>query len=97
MRNAQDIIDEIIRYVKAEGGAFSDWYVGVASDPIKRLFEAHKVNEYNWTYLPCGDTDTASFIRSHLKENLGFDGEEGSIDRGKPHIYVFRKAPHTKQ
>lgn len=96
MRTAQEIIDEIIRYVRNQGGVFSEWYVGVASDPAQKLFESHGVNEYNWTYLPCGDEGTAQFIQSHLKNNLGFDGRDHEAGIKNPHIYVFRKGFHTK-
>lgn len=37
--------DEIIKYIDAIGIAFPDWYVGIASDPHKRLFSGHNVEK----------------------------------------------------
>lgn len=99
MKSAQQIVQEILAHIAQMGGAFSDWYVGIASDPKTRLFNEHNVN-YDldaWIYQECIDSDTARLIESHFIESLGCDGGSGGGDYTTKHIYAFRKGPNTRK
>jgi len=46
MTNTKESIKvDIKAYIQNNGGAYSDWYVGIASDPKERLFTDHNVSE----------------------------------------------------
>jgi len=40
-----DIIKNFKAHIKKGGGRYSDWYVGIATDPRDRLFNDHGVAE----------------------------------------------------
>jgi len=42
---AQQAYDEILAYIKRQGGPYKIWYVGITSDAPKRLFQDHNVTE----------------------------------------------------
>ena len=48
----QKIILDIKSYVAKNGGAYSQWYIGVTADPKQRLFNDHAVKETGdaWIY-----------------------------------------------
>ncbi|GIW62200.1 MAG: hypothetical protein KatS3mg090_0026 [Patescibacteria group bacterium] len=46
-KTKQEIISEIKSHMAQCGGSYSDWYVGIATDPRERLFIDHNVDEKN--------------------------------------------------
>ena len=50
--SVQEIKFEFIAFIKERGGDFSDWYIGIAADPLTALKSQHKVdqNEDDWIY-----------------------------------------------
>ena len=56
---------------------YSQWYVGVATDPRARLFQDHNVNEQSdaWIYDNCG-TDTAARSVEDYFLGKGCDGRQ---------------------
>jgi predicted GIY-YIG superfamily endonuclease len=63
------IAREIQDYIKNCGGKYSDWYVGIAADPRKRLFTDHQVKEKGnfWIFSrECPNSDIAREIENIL-------------------------------
>lgn len=45
MPNIQEVRDKIVKYISDSVVPFSNWYVGIASDPRTRLFIEHNVEK----------------------------------------------------
>lgn len=96
-KSKKTIISEIKEFMKKWGGNYSDWYVGIASDPRKRLFTEHNVDEKKdaWIYRKCDNSDIAREIEEYFVEILGTDGGAGGGDETTKYVYAYKKAPHT--
>lgn len=103
---AQQVVNEIEEYMRPFGGYYSDWYVGVASDPRQRLFVDHRVREKDtivngvrqpcdaWIFRECKDDAAARSVEDYFL-GKGCDGGPGGGDRSTRHVYAYRKARHT--
>lgn len=80
-------------------GDYSDWYVGIASDPKERLFEDHNVDKETngWIYRKAESSDIAREIEEYLIDVLGTDGDTGGGDETTDWVYAYKKAPHTEE
>lgn len=99
MNTKQQIINDIIDCVRKWGGLYSEWYVGVASDARKRLFNDHNVSELygkGWIFTPCVDANTAREIEQYFL-GLGMTGGPGGGDDDAKFVYAYRKTNTTKQ
>jgi hypothetical protein len=99
MNSLQNIINEILNYVKQNDAILSTWYVGIASDPKQRLFNDHGVIEldYGWIFRNCGSSDIARAAEAYLINTLGFDGGSGGGDQYSSFVYAYKKGSHTKE
>ena len=66
------IVQNILNYVKNNGGDTSSWYVGIATDPRTRLFNDHNVSESNaaWIFRTANSEADARATESYLLRNL---------------------------
>ncbi len=84
----------------AQGGSrYSDWYVGIASDPKQRLFNDHNVNEngYGWIYRETFSSEFAREVEAHFTNTLGTDGDTGGEDNTTKFVYAYKKSSYTKE
>ena len=97
MSSAQ-IVTKIIEYVASNGGSYSDWYAGIASDPKDRLFNSHGVQEHSgvWIYAPADSSQAARDAEQHLISRLGTDGGPGGGDLSTTWVYAYKKTYGTK-
>lgn len=74
----------------------SDWYVGIASDPRKRLFEDHNVNEESGIWI-CERARSAAVAREveHAYLGTGHDGGGGGGDESSIYVYAYVKLQGT--
>jgi hypothetical protein len=92
-----EVVEKIVAFVRLKGGSFREWYVGIAKDPIDRLFNQHLVNrdgkDYYYEY-----THSLNAARNAEQRliNLGFDGGASGGDEQTKAAYVYRKKPTTK-
>lgn len=93
MRKFQ-IISDINNYVGSD--THNDWYVGIATDVEKRLFDEHNVDRKadKWIYCPADDESTARDTEAELLNNYGYDGGTGGGDH-PTYVYAFKKNNHT--
>ncbi len=97
-QNKQDIIADIKAYIaKFSGTKYSDWYVGIASDPKQRLFVDHCVNEQSgaWIYCEALSSDAAREVEQYFIDQLKTDGGPGGGDRTTRFVYAYRKTSST--
>lgn len=89
------IIGEIVNFIGKNGGSPSSWYVGVASDPKKRLGE-HGVRETDtWIYREAESASSARAIETFFLERIKTDGGTGGGDASSRFVYAYKKLGHT--
>lgn len=96
-KGAQQVYDEIVAHINSQGGAYSDWYCGITSDWVSRLFDEHKVprNENYWYIArPCYNDNDARAVESALVK-LGCDGGAGGGDQTSVYVYAYLKGTMT--
>lgn len=98
-KDRQTIISEFKEYMNDHGGAATSWYVGVATDPEDRLFNEHSVqrNGDAWIYDEAYSAEAAASIEKYFIEIVGTDGSGGGWTGTSDWVYLYRKAPHTRQ
>ena len=94
----ETIISEIKSYVAKNGGSYSGWYVGIASDPKGRLFNDHAVSEKGgaWIYVPCATSKVARESEDYFI-GLGMKGGSGGGDDTTKYVYAYKITSSTKE
>jgi len=94
----QTIISDIKSYVAKIGNDYSQWYVGVASDPKQRLFKDHAVQQAGgaWIYAPCASSAVAREIEDHFLAR-GMKGGSGGGDASSKYAYAYLITRTTKE
>lgn len=95
----QSAYDEIRNYIVANtlGSNYSSWYVGIANNPERRLFQEHEVNKENgrWIYAKCYSDSSAREAEQALISNLKTQGGPGGGDDST--IYAYEIKSYTKE
>lgn len=96
----QSIIQAIKNYIIKCGGSYlnwNKWYIGIASDPKKRLFRDHRVDESkgNWIYDAAENSFIAREVETYFVNSLGTDGGSGGGDHTTRFVYAYRKTTYT--
>ena len=78
-----DLAGRIVNYMSECRGYFSEWYVGVTSDPEDKLFNEHKVDQYkdDWIYMAASSVNIA-----HNSDSI----DDNVVSKM---IYAYKKAP----
>ncbi len=97
MSNEKTIIAQIDTYIQQGGGQYSDWFVGLADnpiDPITEAFKLHRVQHHRFTYIETASPHVAESVSDHFVKVCGTDGNPRKIDTGRPcrAVYIYRKA-----
>ena len=93
---AQAAYDAVLQQIHRQGGRYSSWYCGIASDWADRLFNDHKVTRKGHWYIArqCfNDSDARSVERALLE--LGCKGGGGGGDRSTVFVYAYLMGPGT--
>lgn len=97
----QSAYDEIRNYIVSNtlGSNYSSWYVGIANDPERRLFQEHEVNRENgrWIYTKCYSDSSAREVENTLIENLGTQGGPGGGDDSTIFVYAYEIKSYTNE
>jgi len=95
-QDAQQVYDKIVAHIKKQGGAYSTWYCGIASDWEDRLFNDHQVprEDHWWIALQCYNNTDARAVESALLK-LGCDGSAGGGDQTTVYVYAYLKGTMT--
>jgi hypothetical protein len=93
----QEAFDAVNSFILKNGGRYSEWYVGIASDPRDRLFNKHYIKETTdlWIYCPCEKSVDARNVERHFVEKLGALGGQGGGDYNTIYVYAYKTASHT--
>jgi hypothetical protein len=92
------VTQEIADYVRNCGGAYSQWYVGIAADPQQRLFNDHNVdrNSGAWIYRTCGSSEEARAIEDYFIL-MGMKGGPGGGDSATKIVYAYKITSSTRE
>lgn len=96
--SSQDAYNHIKNYIDSNGGKYSYWYAGIASDIEQRLFGDHNVSKQNdkWAHDLCtSDTEARNAEEALLK--LGCKGDVGGGDSTTKYVYAYLILSHTRQ
>lgn len=90
------MLSHIGKLINNQGGSYSDWYCGIASDLDKRLFEEHYVPRDNWWYTTrrCFNDADARAVETAL-QHLGCYGEPGDGDETSVYVYAYLRGDRT--
>ena len=93
----QEFIKQFTDYIENNGNQPTDWYSGIASDPKKRLFEEHNVNEQSgqWIYDNAGSESTARTVEKYLIDTYGTQGGSGGGDENTTWVYSYKITTNT--
>jgi hypothetical protein len=94
----QQIHDEIMHFIHMEGSPYSNWYVGITSNPHVRLFSDHNVEVRNswWVIKKAKSSDGAKSVKRTLIGTYGIDGGSDGGDENSIYVYAYRKTETTK-
>ena len=95
-QTAKEVFDGIVAHINKQGGAYSSWYCGIASNWVSRLFEDHQVPKEGHPYIArhCYDNESARNVEKALVE-LGCDGGAGGGDDTTIYVYAYLKGTMT--
>lgn len=98
-KSKETVKQEIKEHIKSRGGAYSDWYVGIAADAGQRLFSDHNVHKENgcWIYPECESSAAAREVEEYFINILRTDGGTGGGDRSTKSVYAYKKTSSTKE
>lgn len=88
--SAQQILEDIQKFVDGCGGPINEWYVGLASDPRQKLFVTHNVSEKfdAWMYRQASSAEVALSVTKTLLD-IGCVGDSSSDDDGARTVYIY--------
>jgi hypothetical protein len=94
----QVVIADIKSYVANNGGVYSQWYIGITSDPRQRLFNDHAVSEKGgaWIHRECETSTAARDVEDYFIK-LGMQGGPGGGDNSSRTVYAYRITSTTKE
>lgn len=97
-QSQEDIIDDILHYLKSVNLPFSSWYIGIATSPTSKLFYEHDVSvNSHWIYRHAESDQAAMEIADYLRDNYGLQGRNCHTDRTTRYVYAFAMTNGTKQ
>lgn len=98
VKSVQQIKFEVLAYIKEFGGDFSDWYLGISEDPMRTLFETHKVDKEadSWLYRQALSFGACRTLAQYFLGTLQVDGvlaQRGEEDLDC--VYLYKKSERT--
>ena len=96
--SVQQIKFEMIAHIKEFGASFSEWYVGIASDPKQSLFEKHGVDKKSdiWIYKQALTFNACQTVQRYFLQILGTDGELiNTAEENMDCVYLYKKSERT--
>ena len=92
----EEIKEDIMDFIRREGGAYSDWYVGISEDLERRLFKEHNVRKENGYITRLAyNSEVARRVEDYFVNTIGTDGETGGGDVDANGVYAYKKRSYT--
>lgn len=92
----KEIIKDITEFMIARGGYYYQWCAGITSEPRKRLFADHSLNEEQdvWILRDCGSETTAREVERHFLKS-GCQKSTWTAEPSPTHVYLYKISEHT--
>ena len=88
----QRIINEIKAYIDQFRVPYWQWYVGITSDPIARLFQEHRVSQQGYSiWRPTPSHEDARAVEEHFINEVRTAGGGGGGDSLSTYVYAYLK------
>jgi len=98
VKPAEEIIDDILHYMKSLEFPFTSWYVGIAVNPSVALFTEHNVNvNSHWIYRYAGSVENAEEILEQLMTRYHVRNNGEPVHRNARFIFAYAITSGTKQ
>lgn len=77
---------------------YSEFYIGISENAMKRLFEEHHVDKENswWIYTTAESSEIAREVEKHYLD-LGMRGGTGGGDENSKMVYCYVVTPTTTE
>jgi hypothetical protein len=96
MKSEKETIAKFVDYIKKCGGNFQEWYIDIASDVEKSLFDEHIVDRGSkWIQADCGSEESAREIVRYFIDNYDMQGGGGGGDASTTYIYAYEISLYT--
>ena len=96
-KSYQQIVHEITAHIEGNGGAFDQWYVGVAKEPKARLFQDHQVSKEAYIIRWAESRDEADRVEAYFVNVKGTQGGPGGGDSESTAVYAYHTSSRTKE
>jgi len=99
MLSVQQIKFEMFGYIKEFAPDFGAWYVGIASDPKRRMQAEHGVDLEKdiWLYKQALSFAACRTVQRYFIEKLNTDGELKSAGSEEEDcVYLYKKSERTR-
>ena len=86
-----EIVKKIDEHLRKSGKRYySEFYIGVSQNAVKRLFEEHHVDKENswWIYTTATSSEVARQVEKHYLD-LGMRGGTGGGDDKSKMVYCY--------
>ena len=96
----EEIIEAIENHIESQGDDFSEWYVGITSDPDTRLFDQHDVlkkNSDDWIVCVAKNSNIARKAEEHFTKWDITDGGGGGGNSRSRFVYAYKMHWYTKK
>jgi hypothetical protein len=89
-RAADEIYEDIVHHMNKKRAPYYSWYVGITSDWVNRLFNAHQVPRKWHSYIvrQCLNVTDARAVRDALHK-LGCAGQPDEGDQDTVYVYAY--------
>lgn len=92
------LVNKIRAHIRDRGGvnAGFGWYVGISSDPKRRLFEDHNVDKQRgkWIWRKADSNAIARSAERYLLQ-MGCEGGTGGGDKKSLYVYAYKITQST--
>jgi hypothetical protein len=93
------VISELYAFMKSKGGSPDEWYIGITSIIVSRLWAEHNVDigANNHKSFLMNSSEEARKVEKYFIDQLKVDGGSGGGDSNAIWVYLYKKTPATKQ
>ena len=92
------IIEQVENHIRQGGGSYSDWFIGLSSDPIIPIIEVSrhgKAQNHTFTYVETVSNTVAKAVADHFINQCGVDGRLNQTDDAACRaLYLYKKTEH---
>ncbi|HOC94185.1 MAG TPA: hypothetical protein PKH33_17680 [bacterium] len=91
-------IQDMEDYVRNNGGKYSEWYAGIATDPDYTLFTRHNVDRVTGKKIyRTFSTDTQARQVEKYFLDKGCAGDDGGGDSSTKSAYLYKETSTTRR